>query len=102
MFLHRNLAPPQIINTLNMDDLESLIKRHNELVRTNSRDRHRYQEGCTGCGKDASLAPHELRRRKLRYVVANSVLTVVIWLARWRCRSCGRTFTDYPSFRVAL
>ncbi|MDH3769941.1 MAG: hypothetical protein OET79_03000 [Nitrospirota bacterium] len=85
-----------------MDNLGDLIKRHNELVRTNSQDRHRYRESCAGCGEDASLAPHELRRRTLRYVVANSVLSVVIWLARWRCRSCGRTFTDYPDFRFAL
>ena len=90
------------ITILNIDHLEALIKRHNELVRTNSRDRHRYRESCAGCGEDAALAPHELRRRTLRYAAANSVLCVVIWLARWRCRSCGRTFTDYPHFRFTL
>jgi hypothetical protein len=26
----------------------------------------------------------------------------VIWLARWRCRECGRSFTDYPDFRPAV
>ena len=85
-----------------MEHLEALIKRHNDLVRRNSRDRHRYRKSCIGCGEDTPLAPHELRRRTLRYVVANSVLCVVIWLARWRCRNCGRSFTDYPDFRFAL
>jgi ribosomal protein S27AE len=89
-------------SSLNIDNLEDLIKQHNELVRRNSRDRHRYRESCADCGEDSSLAPHELRRRTLRYVVANSVQSVVIWLARWRCRGCGRTFTDYPTFRFAL
>ena len=94
---------PQLkIVPLNMQHLEALIKRHNGLVRTYSRDRHRYQKSCIGCGEDTALAPHELRRRTLRYVVANSVLCVVIWLARWRCRNCGRSFTDYPDFRFAL
>ncbi len=45
------------------------------------------------------FAPHELRRRGLRLIVAHTVLCVTIWLARWQCRSCRYVFTDYPPFR---
>ncbi len=88
-----------------MADLPDLIKQHNALVRTNSKDRWCYREVCANCESNDEkdpFAPHELRRRSLRYVVANSVHCVVIWLARWRCRNCGKTFTDYPDFRLAL
>ena len=82
--------------------LERRIKQHDTDVRKNSRDRVCYRTVCAGCGKNAPFAPHGLRRRTLRYIVENSVVCVVIYLARWRCRRCGRTFTDHPDFRLAL
>jgi hypothetical protein len=30
------------------------------------------------------------------------VVCVRIWLARWRCCTCGRSFTDHPDFRPAV
>ena len=33
---------------------------------------------------------------------ATEVVCTEIWLARWKCRQCGRTFTDYPDFRTAV
>jgi hypothetical protein len=89
-------------STLSIDDLTQRIKQHDIDVRKNPRDRVCYRTVCAGCGKKAPFAPHELRRRRLRYIVGNSVVCTVIWLARWRCRECGRTFTDHPDFRLAL
>lgn len=85
-----------------MADLADEINKHNAAVRRNSRDRMRYRTVCVGCKESELIAPHELRRRTLRYIVANQVIYVVIWLARWRCCNCGRRFTDFPDFRTAL
>jgi Ni,Fe-hydrogenase I small subunit len=85
-----------------MPEIQDAIKQHNALVRTNSRNRVCYRKACAACGKKEAFAPHELRRRSLRYISENRVLTVVIWLARWRCRACRRSFTDYPDFRLAV
>jgi rRNA maturation endonuclease Nob1 len=87
---------------LSIDDLTQQIKQHDIGVRKNPRDRVCYRTVCAGCGKNAPFASHGLRQRGLRYIVDNSVVCSVIWLARWRCRGCGRTFTDHPDFRLAL
>ncbi len=83
-------------------NLAEEIKQHNAAVQRNCRDRVCYRTVCAACGKNAPFAPHQVRPRNLRYIVRNSVVCVVIWLARWRCRGCGRTFTDYPDFRLAV
>ncbi len=85
-----------------MQDLATEIKRHDAAVGRNSRDRVRYRTVCAACGKNAAFAPHELRKRGLRYITAGRVVVVMILLARWRCRHCQRTFTDYPPFRLAV
>ena len=85
-----------------MTDLALEINKHNDAVRRNSRDRIRYRTVCTGCTESELLAPHELRRRQLRYVVGNHVILAQLWLARWRCCHCGRRFTDSPDFRTPL
>ena len=87
---------------MSMPDLANEIKQHNAAVRRNSRDRVCYRTVCAACGKNAPFAAHELRTRNLRYIVANDVICVVIWLARWRCGHCGRRFTDFPDFRLAV
>jgi len=84
-----------------MAEAAELIKGHNDAVRTFSESRVRYRTVCAACGKN-SFTPHELRRRTLRYVVDNLVESVAIWLARWRCKNCDRSFTDYPPFRLAV
>ena len=83
-------------------NLAEEIQRHNDGVRKKSQDRICYRTVCAACGKHAPFAPHEIRRRKLRYIVDNGVVCVVSWLTRWRCRGCGRRFTDYPDFRLAV
>ena len=89
-------------SSLNIGDFEQRIKEHEAGVQKNPRDRVCYRTVCAGCDKKAPFAPHGLRKRTLRYIVRNSVVCNVIWLARWRCRRCGRTFTDHPDFRSAL
>jgi len=85
-----------------MQDLATEIKRHGAGIARNSRDRVRYRTVCAACGKNAPFAPHELRKRGLRYIAAGKVILVTILLARWRCGHCRRTFTDYPPFRPAI
>ena len=88
-----------------MMDLAALIKEHNARVRRVSENRWRYRTTCANCENNAEqnqFAPHELRRRTLRYPRATEVVCAEIWLARWKCRQCGRTFTDYPDFRTAV
>lgn len=84
-----------------MSDLLAVVNRHNEAVRTVSESRVRYRRDCAICSNDR-FAPHELRRRSLRLIVANRVLIITIWVARWRCLECRRVWTDYPPFRLAV
>ena len=83
-------------------DLETEIKRHNHDVSQGPNQRVCYQNVCTACRKSGPFAPHQVRARNLRYIVQNTVVCARIWLARWKCRNCGKTFTDYPFFRLAL
>lgn len=80
----------------------SEVEQHNAAVRQRSADRACYRKLCARCGQAGPFAPHELRRRGLRLIDGHSVLCLVLWLARWRCRGCRHVFTDYPDFRTAL
>ena len=97
-------APDALASLLKslIENTQNAIKQHHATVQQNSRDRLCYRTVCAACGKNAPFAPHQVRARNLRYFVENQVVCVVIWLARWRCRRCGRTFTDYPPFRLAV
>lgn len=59
------------------------------------------QRICARC-QGTQFKRHELRRRQLRVIVANVVQVLSIVVARWRCQSCRRVFTDYPDFRTPL
>ena len=87
---------------MNIANLEEEIQRHNNLVRRNSRDRIRYRTVCAACGEKELFSAHELRSRGLRYIGENVVICTMIYVARWRCCNCGRRFTDYPFFRLAI
>lgn len=84
-----------------MSDWAVVVNRHNEAVRTVSENRVRYRGNCAICNGE-QFAPHELRRRTLRLIVAQRVLVMTLWVARWRCLECRRIWTDYPPFRLAL
>lgn len=85
-----------------MTDLAKDIKNHNALVGKNSRKRVCYRTVCANCKKSEGFAPHELRSRWLRYIVGNAVRSAKVFLARWRCCHCNRSFTDYPDFRTTV
>lgn len=85
-----------------ISNLADEIKKHNAAVRRNSRERVRYRKVCAVCEEGEVFAPHELRSRWLRYLVGNQVECVRVWLARWKCCRCGRSFTDHPDFRPAV
>jgi hypothetical protein len=80
----------------------SEVQKHNQAVRRQSADRACYRKFCSRCEQPGPFAPHELRRRGLRLVADHMVLSLTIWLARWRCRKCRYVFTDYPDFRTPL
>ena len=86
----------------NISHLADEIKKHNAAMRRNSRDRVRYRKVCAVCKEGEVFAPHELRSRPLRYMVGNKVQCEPIWLARWKCCTCDRSFTDHPHFRFAV
>ena len=64
-------------------------------MRRRSADRACYRQSCSRCGQRDRFAPR-VRRRGLRLLMEHTVLCVIIWLARWRCRNCRYIFTDYP------
>ena len=97
-----NLAPKHLELMSSISNLADEIKKHNAAVRRNSRDRICYRKACAVCEEGEVFAPHELRSRWLRYFVGNRVRCERIWLARWRCCRCGRSFTDHPDFRLAV
>jgi hypothetical protein len=80
----------------------SEVEKHNQTVRRQSADRACYRKFCGRCEQPGPFAPHELRRRGLRLVADHMVLSLTIWLGRWRCRKCRHVFTDYPDFRNPL
>lgn len=59
---------------------------------------------CPHCGCNAASAMffrrHSFRQRQLFVIDDLGVRSVPCALARWRCPSCRRTFTDYPGFVV--
>ncbi|MBI4606029.1 MAG: hypothetical protein HY721_29030 [Planctomycetes bacterium] len=58
-------------------------------------------ETCLRCGKGTGeLRLHDRRKRTFRWVLERLVKKVVVWLARWKCRLCGATFTLYPPFAL--
>lgn len=101
-FPSQNLAPKHLDLMTSISNLADEIKKHNAAVRRNYRDRVRYRKVCAVCEEGEVFAPHELRSRWLRYTVRNQVERVRVWLARWKCCTCGRCFTDHPDFRPAL
>ena len=47
-------------------------------------------------------AYHEKRYRKLLHNVETGGVFKRAKSVKWKCRNCGRTFTDYPFFRLAV
>lgn len=78
------------------------VEEHNRAVRRPGSDRACYRRSCARCDATGRFAPHDVRPRGLRLLAAHSVPCVIVWLARWRCRGCACTFTDYPDFRTPL
>ena len=104
--LRETLTPPSKESTLAIElpkpTTVDEVDAHNRIVRQPSADRACYRKVCARCDAKGKFAPHELRRRGLRLVVEHSVLCMIVWLARWRCRQCRYVFTDYPDFRTPV
>ncbi len=104
--LRATLAPPSNESVLAIEPPKPTtvdeVLTHNRAVRRPSADRSCYRKTCARCDASGRFAPHELRRRGLRLVVDHSVLCMIVWLARWRCRQCRYVFTDYPDFRTPV
>lgn len=85
-----------------MPAISAEVKRHNEAVQRRGKERVCYRKVCGGCGEKGPFAPHDVRDRELRVIVANEVHRCRVWLARWHCPHCAKRFTDFPFFRFAL
>ena len=58
-------------------------------------------EVCPKCGdRPLSFAYHGLRSRQFLVLVERVMHCVLSALSRWKCPSCGKSFTDYPSFAL--
>lgn len=55
---------------------------------------------CPCCKAESGFKRHDERRRQVLVPEGSFVLTCWIILVRWKCSSCGTTFTHYPEFLV--
>lgn len=56
---------------------------------------------CDSCGEPPEhFKRHEARPRKFRIIVDQLVLIVLCLVIRWKCVSCGKTFTQQPPFAL--
>ena len=56
---------------------------------------------CLRCGKRTDdFTLHDRRQRSFLVALERLVHKVLVWLARWKCRLCGATFTLYPPFAL--
>ncbi len=76
-----------------------VIEKHTRSVKCGGRDRVRYRNNCPHCEHRDDFAFHDVRDRKLLVLIGGGVVAILIALARWKCRRCGHSFTDYPFFR---
>ena len=74
------------------------IERHQHAISHNER----YRKRCLRCDATQGFAKHELRRRKVRVIVALTVQVVSVVVIRWKCTRCRYVFTDLPDFRTPL
>ena len=83
-------------------DLEIRINEHCKALERRGSERRCYRLCCAGCNAAGPFAPHDVRKRRLRVIVASQVLVFWILIGRWRCQKCRHVFTDYPDFRTPL
>ena len=61
-----------------------------------------YAQACPRCGHSdrsgSNFSRHDCRRRTFRVVVNGLVEQISSWICRWRCKACGKVFTDYSPF----
>ncbi len=58
-------------------------------------------EQCPKCGgQPGSFKYHATRKRQFLVIIGRVVRRVVSALTRWKCPTCGRTFTLYPEFAL--
>lgn len=79
--------------------IQATIRQHTDAIISG------YIAGPKGCcprcfKKPKTFKLHECRRRSFRYIVGNFVKVIMTLLPRWKCSTCGKTFTIYPSFAL--
>jgi len=82
-------------------DIKEEVKTHTRRVEAGERVRY---GACPRCGavEEESFRLHDCRRRKFRLVIGRYIQMELSWILRWRCLRCGKRFTDYPPFRLAM
>ncbi len=86
--------PPPIKSTSRIMCMEQEIKAHTRSAERN--EKVCYAEVCPHCRWRGPFHPHDCRRRTFRLVKEQSIQVLRSWILRWRCRNCGKRFTDYP------
>ena len=81
-----------------MDDLRQEIKDYNQSVLELSFECRR--ETCPGCEIKADFAWHDATSRKFRIREHDLICVIDSWRVRFRCRDCGKAFTEFPPFAV--
>lgn len=55
---------------------------------------------CPQCKSERGFRQHDCRSRHVLAIVVGFVVPFMICLKRWKCCSCGTSFTRYPEFLV--
>ena len=57
-------------------------------------------QACPCCKHEWKFQQHDCRLRQVLGVVGGFVVSFAIYLKRWRCCTCQKTYTHYPDFLV--
>lgn len=80
-----------------MNCVEQMINEHNAKVKSVI-----IECSCSQCPKCHECCNgfkrHDIYERRVCFIMDGFIKTVIVWLKRWKCPLCKRTFVDYPCF----
>ena len=91
----RGRPPPYVSNSM-VTSIAEEVKTHTEKIEQGQAIL--YAQACPRCGRNQGFGRHQIRRREFRIIVDGWVRLIPSWICRWKCKACGKTFTDYPPF----
>ena len=94
--LHPRCARPPITSASMVASIAEKVKSHGEKIEQGQATP--YAGACPRCGQNKGFGRHQIRRREFRVIVDGWVRLIPSWICRWKCKACGKTFTDCPPF----